>query len=156
MATSGPSPAPLEVNGWYGTVIVQKSTNRIIAGNHRVAAARQLGWTHVPVQIIDVDDEAASRINLADNRTARLGTDDSDLLAEILTTLASTDLGLDGTGYDGDDLDDLLADLAPKDEPPKPDKRWKVTVDCGPDEAVADEVVELLTAAGHISKKEAK
>ena len=33
-------------------------------------------------------------------------------MAELLTTLATTDIGLPGTGYDGDDLDLLLQDEA--------------------------------------------
>lgn len=148
----------IQANGWYGAVIVQKSTNRIIAGNHRVEAARQSGLTHVPVLVVDVDDEAAQRINLADNRTTRLGSDDEQMLADILTTLAMTDLGLEGTGFDGDDLDALLEDLQAGDpEPPGPkDKRWRIVVDCGEDEAMAEKVGSVLLEAGFISKKEAK
>jgi len=59
-----------------------------------------------------VDDEAALRILLADNRTARLGSDNEAALAELLTELAGTERGLAGTGFDGDDLDTLLNDLA--------------------------------------------
>lgn len=147
----------IKANGWWGAVIVQKGTNRIIAGNHRVEAARQLGQEHVPVLVLDVDDEKAQRINIADNRTTRLGQDDEEMLAEILTTLASTELGLEGTGFDGDDLDALPDDLNDDGESNQPkDKRWVVTVDCGEDEAEADRAGALLLEAGIISKKEAK
>ncbi len=99
----------IQHNGWYGTVVAQKSTGHVLAGNHRLQAARQLGMTEVPVYWIDVDDTTARRILLADNRTNDLATYDDDILATLLADLASTD-DLLGTGYDGDDLDDLLAD----------------------------------------------
>lgn len=102
----------IERNGWYGVVIVQKATRRILAGHHRVQAARQLGYHAVPVQLVDVDDSTAQRIVLADNRTTRLGMDDGSALLELLQQVAQEPLtGLDGTGWDGDDLDELLARL---------------------------------------------
>jgi len=103
--------ASIEVNGWYGTVVAQSSTGRVLAGNHRMEAARHLGMTEVPVYWVDVDDATARRIMLADNRTNDLATYDDAVLAELLTALAEDD-DLFGSGYDSDDLDDLLADIA--------------------------------------------
>jgi hypothetical protein len=109
--------ASIEVNGWYGTVVAQSSTGRVLAGNHRIEAARHLGMTEVPVYWVDVDDATARRIMLADNRTNDLATYDDAVLAELLTAVAEDD-DLFGSGYDGDDLDDLLADIAgDRDEP---------------------------------------
>jgi len=109
----------IQQNGWYGTLVAQTSTGRVLAGNHRLQAAAQIGMTEVPVYWVDVDDVTARKILLADNRTNDLATYDDDLLSLLLTDLASTD-DLLGTGYDGDDLDDLLGDLAgfdPIDDP---------------------------------------
>lgn len=97
----------IQQNGWYGTVVAQTSTSRVLAGNHRLQAAAQLGMTEVPVYWVDVDDVTAKKILLADNRTNDLAAYADDLLATLLTELASTD-DLLGTGYDGDDLDDLI------------------------------------------------
>lgn len=47
----------LAVNGWYGSVVVNQKTNHILAGNHRVMAAKALGWSSVPVTWIDVTPE---------------------------------------------------------------------------------------------------
>ena len=44
----------LAVNGWYGSVVANLSTKHILAGNHRVMAAKALGWETVPVQWVDV------------------------------------------------------------------------------------------------------
>ncbi len=102
----------IEANGFFGALVVQRSTQKILAGNHRYAAAKQLGYTELPVTWVDVSDDAALRILLADNRTARLGHDEPNALAELLAELAGTDKGLIGTGYDGDALDQLLSELA--------------------------------------------
>lgn len=102
----------LVVNGWYGSVIVNQRTNHILAGNHRVMAARELGWDTVPVQYVNVDDKQELRILMADNRTTRLGQDDETKIADILAELALTDDGLDGTGYSSADLDALIGELA--------------------------------------------
>ena len=103
-------------NGFYGALIVQKSTNHIIAGNHRWKAAVQLGMKTVPTIMVDVDDEAAVRILLADNRTSDLGTYDDSALAALLSSLPN----LDGTGYTPDDLSELLPDITNR--PPKEDE----------------------------------
>ena len=71
-----------------------------------LAAAQQLGWKTIATYTIDVDDETATRIVLADNRTADLGTYDDDTLLELLDTI---DHDLDGTGYTYDDLEALQA-----------------------------------------------
>tara|TARA_R110000824_G_scaffold188170_2_gene369508 strand:- start:1168 stop:1740 length:573 start_codon:yes stop_codon:yes gene_type:complete len=102
----------IEANGWFGTLVAQCSTGHVLAGNHRLQAASHLDIDKVPVHWVDVDDEAALRILLADNRTSDLATNDDAVMAELLTTLATTDIGLPGTGYDGDDLDLLLQDEA--------------------------------------------
>jgi hypothetical protein len=51
------------------------------------------------------------RILLADNRTAEKAEREPEPLADLLQELEQTEDGLDGTGYMGDDLDELLDDL---------------------------------------------
>lgn len=104
----------IEVNGFWGTVVAQRSTGHILAGNHRWMAAKQSGAEEIPVAWVDVDDEAALRILLADNRTTRLGHDDPQGLADLLKELLDSTGTLDGTGFDPDDLDELLADIGEK------------------------------------------
>ena len=102
--------ASIEVNGWYGAVVAQSSTRHVLAGNNRMEAARRLGMTDLPVHWLDVDDATARRIMLADNRTSDLATYDDAVLVQLLEAAAADD-DLIGTGYDSDDLDDLLADI---------------------------------------------
>jgi hypothetical protein len=118
--------ASIDAHGFYGALVVQRSTGHVLAGNHRLLAARQLKMKRVPVVWVDVDDEQATRILLADNRTSDLGTYDNAALADLLKTLATTDRGLDGIGYDGDDLDALLLDLGSEGTRTAPDYTMKV------------------------------
>lgn len=80
----------------------------------------------MPVIWVDVDDETAVRVLLADNRTNDVASYDNAVLAEILAELAAGP-GLEGTGYDGDDLDALIADLAgPSFEPGTQDEQGRL------------------------------
>ena len=101
----------LSAHGQYRPIVVQKSTGSILAGNHTWKAAKTLGWKEIAVTYVDVDDEKALRILLIDNRANDLATYDDSQLADLLQMLASTEIGFDGTGFDGDDLDDLLFKL---------------------------------------------
>ena len=114
----------IDANGFYGAVVAQKSTGYSLAGNHRWKAAQQAGATEVPVTWVDVDDDHALRILLADNRTNDLATYDDHALADLLKSLHESTGTLTGTGYDGDDLDDLLGALQAPDmhiDPPELD-----------------------------------
>lgn len=103
----------IEKNGWFGAVLANPRTGRILAGKHRWLAAKQKGAKKVPTlwRLCETDEEEV-RVMLACNQTTRLGRDDSTKLADLLTELAKTPVGLLGTGFSGDDLDLLLSDLA--------------------------------------------
>lgn len=103
----------LRVNGQYRPIVVNRGThtgrpNEVLAGNHTLMGARELGWPTIAAVYVDVDDDAATRIVLADNRTADLGTYDDRALTVMLRDLGGE---LEGTGFGGDDLDDLLRNL---------------------------------------------
>lgn len=101
----------LKDNGQYRPIVVQRSTGHVLAGNHTLKAAKALGWKEIAATFVDCDDDRALRILLADNRTNDIATYDDNALAELLKELASTNLKLDGTLFDGDDLDDLIYKL---------------------------------------------
>ena len=90
-------------HGQYRPVVVQRSTNYVLAGNHTWQAARSLGWKQIAVTWLDVDDQEAARVMVADNRSSDLATYDDDALARLLRSLPD----LDGTGFDRYDLERL-------------------------------------------------
>jgi DNA modification methylase len=101
----------LNAHGQYRAIVVQRSTGNIIAGNHTWKAAKALGWKQIAVQWLDIDDEQALRILLADNKSSDLAAYDDSQLAELLREIAATSAGLAGTLYDGDDLDQIIHDI---------------------------------------------
>lgn len=106
----------IRTNGVFQPLIVQKSTSRIIAGNHRWFALKELheefpeefGDT-ADVILLDVNDSRATKMNLADNKTSDDASWDNEALLAQLESLADLDEGLDGSGFADDDLDDLQA-----------------------------------------------
>ncbi|MER7835347.1 ParB N-terminal domain-containing protein [Streptomyces sp. NPDC096040] len=126
--------ASLRKNGQYrGLVVREQPDGRmvVLAGNHTRQALFEHGggdcgvkacgvcrnsphW--VPIARCDVvqcDDQTALRVNLADNRTADLGSYDYAGLAELLGTLGD----VDGTGYSDQDVADITELIAlPQDD----------------------------------------
>jgi hypothetical protein len=96
--------------GQQKPIVVQKSTGHVVAGNHLYRAALALGWTQIAANVVDMDDRQAQAYMVADNRTADLGSYDEAILTELLRELA-VDGDLAGTGYDGEDVDEMLAKL---------------------------------------------
>lgn len=104
----------IRINGQFRPPVVNLGTHtgrklEVLAGNHFVTAARELAAAgEFPYQfdayVVDVDNEAAARIVLADNRTADLGTYDDAILTELITSLPDNE----GTGYTDDDVAALL------------------------------------------------
>lgn len=103
----------LEANGQYRPIVVNRKGNVILAGNHTYAAAKQLGWSEIAATFVDVDEAAARRIVLVDNRSSDLASYDDSELAALLREIAESDgiEALTGTGFDAQDLDGLLKDL---------------------------------------------
>lgn len=100
----------MDDHGFYGAILVQRSTGYILRGNHTYRTAVLKGAAAVPGFWLDVDDDEAARIMLDDNHAARLGMDNQAALADLLRALAASDAGLPAT-YDGDDLDNIVAGL---------------------------------------------
>jgi hypothetical protein len=101
----------LKAHGQFRAITYQKSTGRILAGNHTWKAAKALGWKTIIASAKVCDDEQALRILLSDNRSSDLATYDDKELMQLLQDLAATGAELEGTLYDGDDLDDLIYKL---------------------------------------------
>ncbi|ABX15962.1 MULTISPECIES: site-specific DNA-methyltransferase [Burkholderiales] len=89
----------------------------LVAGHGRLAAARKLGLTTVPVVVLDHLTPTQRRaLVLADNRLAELATWNDALLRVELEALQDEGFDLDLTGFDADALADLLAGEEPEHE----------------------------------------
>lgn len=105
----------LGFHGQYRAIVVSEVTGHILAGNHTWMAAKALGWDKITAHLLpDLTPEQERRIMLADNQYARLASTDEQGLVQLLTRLTETPDGLLGTGFDGDDLDAMVAELTPQ------------------------------------------
>jgi ParB-like chromosome segregation protein Spo0J len=85
----------LTAHGQYRPIVVQASTNFVLAGNHTLKAAKKIGWKKIKIVLIDVDEATAKKIVLADNRITDLAGYNEPLLKSLLSALPE----LDGTGF---------------------------------------------------------
>ncbi len=101
--------ASLQEFGQHRPIVVQRSSKRIIAGNHTFYAAQTLGWDEIDVVWVDDDDLKATRRAIADNATGDHATWDERILKDLLASV-----GEDVPGVD----ENLLNRLAKLDEIP--------------------------------------
>jgi len=106
----------IDLNGFFGAVVAQRRTGHILVGNHRYLAAQQSGVREIPVIWVDCDDETALRILLVDNRSADRAVYDEQQLIDALQEVFGGPNGLAGTGFNGQDLNELVQRLHGEDE----------------------------------------
>lgn len=99
--------------------IVARRDGTVIAGNHTLQAARQLGWPEIAVVWVDDDDTTAKAFALADNRTAELGTYDDQLLADLISEVRDADPDLlAASGWSDEATKELLNAMAANEPTP--------------------------------------
>jgi hypothetical protein len=106
----------LRSNSQFKPIVVNRGTktgreNEILAGNHTAKAAKSLGWKKIKVAWVDVDDDHARRIVLADNGSTDDATYDPGLLAQLLEDQKKQTGHLIGTTYSDDVLGKLLVEM---------------------------------------------
>jgi len=103
--------------GMVEPLVVRRSDHLVIGGHQRLAAAKALGLTRVPVVYVEVGDAEAKALNLALNRIQ--GEWDLPKLGAVLGEIqmvAGFDVTL--TGFDPPEIDSLLAQLEREQMPP--------------------------------------
>ena len=94
--------------GWTNPILVD-AQNSIIAGHGRLAAARKLGLTQVPVIVLDHLTKAQKKaLIIADNKIAENAGWDNQMLRLELDDLQDLEFDLKLTGFSSDELDALL------------------------------------------------
>lgn len=115
--------------GFVTRIVINDTTNHIVAGHGRVETLRQKrisakkppegvearpdDW-YVPTDRISVPEEEEEALAIALNKIGENEWDDV-MSARILADLAAQD-NLEGTGFDGDEVDYLLKRVAPKED----------------------------------------
>lgn len=70
--------------GFHSFLVVQRKTDRVIVGNARLQALKNLGYDKVPVLYVDDDDTRALVRAVADNRLSDLSRFDEGILRDII------------------------------------------------------------------------
>lgn len=112
--------------GPWRALVVQRSTNFILVGNGEAKAFDLLGTELVPVRWIDVDDQNALAILLADNWIPGRGRNMDPELLEVMQELQEERELFAAAGVDDDDLEALEREVADLDRPLKLDSRKMV------------------------------
>jgi len=124
--------------GWTNPILVGND-GIIIAGHARLAAARKLKMTEVPVIVLDHLAETQRRaLVLADNRLALSAGWDEEMLRVELESLKEDAFNIDVVGFSQDELEELLQD---------PERRRDGLTD---EDAVPEEPAEAVTKPGDI------
>ena len=153
----------MRTNGVFQPIIVQAQTGKVIAGNHRLKAMRELhreapdSWpSKVSVIPLDVTDEVALRIHLADNKTSDDAEWDIRALVAQLDEVTAQPSGLTGTGFDEDDLNDLRDQLYGDDAEERLNEvgddepyheKWELVISCSSEDD-QEQKFEKLTELG--------
>ena len=89
----------IKFNGWRAPITVSKRSGFIVRGHGRLAAAKELGTTSVPVDFQEYDDDASEYADLiADNQIAELSAMDDLMLDNLLSSDIFKDFDLDLAG----------------------------------------------------------
>ena len=136
----------LETHGQFRAIIVRQKDMMVLAGHGTVQAARLLEWDTILAHLIEVDDDQARAIMLADNRAHDRGGYDEKALLAILEAMPN----LKGSGFEKADLTRLQA----RTTPPEPEDKsssvpeaYEVLVSCD-SENERRQLLEVLTKEG--------
>jgi len=93
--------------GFQQPIVVDKNYT-IVVGHTRFEAAKKLGLKEVPVQVADLTDNQAKAYRIADNKVAQDNYWDFEKLQIELDSILENNYELINTGFDSDELDNLL------------------------------------------------
>lgn len=112
--------ASIKRYGFGAPIVARRANGEIIAGHTRYKAALELGLEKVPVRFLDLEEQEAHMLALADNRTSEEAKWDDVLLAQILAAAKADDVDLvEATGFSNAQISCFLAEeqqaIAPDD-----------------------------------------
>lgn len=94
--------------GFVSPLVVNKDMT-VIGGHQRLKVLQELGYEKVECIVVDLDKTKEKALNIALNKIS--GEWDTDKLESLLQELRMDDFDLSLTGFDSDEVDDILEDL---------------------------------------------
>lgn len=103
----------IEEFGYVDPIIWNSRTGRICGGHQRMKVLLAQGVKEAEVVVVDFDEEKEKAFNVALNKVS--GSWDNDKLALLITDLQAADFDVSLTGFDPDEIEELL--VGSQDEP---------------------------------------
>ncbi len=94
--------------GYVAPVIVNADMT-VIGGHQRLKVLKELGYTEIECNIVDLDKDKEKALNIALNKIT--GEWDNTKLEELLAELKEADVDMDMTGFSFDEVDNMLKDI---------------------------------------------
>lgn len=95
--------------GIVDPIIWNETTGRVVGGHQRIVVAEHIGMTELPVSVVRIPEEDEKALNIALNKIG--GAFDQEKLADLLRDLREREFDITLTGFNGSDLDALLAEM---------------------------------------------
>lgn len=93
----------------YVAPIIVNADMTVIGGHQRLKVLKELGYTEIECNVVDLDKNKEKALNIALNKIT--GEWDNNKLEELLIELKETDIDLDITGFSFDEVDNILKDI---------------------------------------------
>lgn len=94
--------------GYVAPVIVN-SDMTVIGGHQRLKVLKELGYTEIECNVVNLDKDKEKALNIALNKIT--GEWDNTKLEELLAELKETSIDMDMTGFSFDEVDNMLKDI---------------------------------------------
>ncbi|GKU79875.1 ParB N-terminal domain-containing protein [Paenibacillus sp. L3-i20] len=100
----------IETFGYVEPIVWNERTGNMVGGHQRFKImVNESGNTELDVSVVDLDDEKEKLLNITLNKVT--GRWDDESLARLLDELQSNGADVELTGYDGSEINRLLADF---------------------------------------------
>lgn len=93
----------------YVAPIIVNANMTVIGGHQRLKVLKELGYTEIECNIVDLDKDKEKALNIALNKIT--GEWDNTKLEELLAELKEADIDMDMTGFSFDEVDNMLKDI---------------------------------------------
>lgn len=90
----------------YVAPIIVNTDMTVISGHQRLKVLKELGYTEIDCNIVDLDKNKEKALNIALNKIS--GEWDNDKLEELLSELRDSNYDLDITGFDENEIEKIF------------------------------------------------
>ncbi|MBO2942794.1 DNA modification methylase [Paenibacillus sp. F411] len=130
--------------GYVEPIVWNERTGNMVGGHQRYKImVHEQGYTELAVSVVDMDDQQERLLNLALNKVS--GRWDEEALARLLEELQDTDVDLSLSGFDQEEITDLIGSL-----PDVPEVENPVVEDGFDVQQALDSITEAETRRGDV------